>query len=68
MFSVVNVARFYKLDCEELLHAACRKFIRRFRYLEEGAASRGKKLEDMTLARWRRSISRPATTWRARSP
>ena len=50
MFSVVNVARFYKLDCEELLHAACRKFIRRFRYLEEGAASRGKKLEDMTLA------------------
>ena len=50
LFSAVNVARFYKLDCEELLHAACRKFIRRFRYLEEGAASRGKKLEDMTLA------------------
>ena len=25
MFSVVNVARFYKLDCEELLHAACRE-------------------------------------------
>ena len=50
LFSAVNVARFYKLDCEELLHAACEKFIRRFRYLEEGAAGRGKKLEDMSLA------------------
>lgn len=50
LFSVVNVARFYKLDCEELLHAACGKFIRRFRYLEEGAARLGRRLEDMSLA------------------
>ena len=50
LFSVVNVARIYKLDCEELLHAACGKFIRRFRYLEEGAARLGRRLEDMSLA------------------
>lgn len=50
LFSVVNVARFYKLDCEELLHAACGKFIRRFRYLEEGADRLGRRLEDMSLA------------------
>ena len=41
LFSVVNVARFYKLDTEECMHAACEKFIRRFRYLEEGAAREG---------------------------
>ena len=49
LFSAVNVARFYKLDSEELMHAACAKFLRRFRYLEEHAAERGLKLEDMTL-------------------
>ena len=49
LFSIVNVARFFKLDCEECIHAACAKFIRRFRYLEEHAAAKGLKLEDMTL-------------------
>lgn len=49
LFSVVNVARFYNLDCEELLHKACGKFIRRFRYLEDGAAKQGRRLEDMSL-------------------
>ena len=50
LFSAVNVARFYKLDSEELMHAACAKFLRRFRYLEEGAARLGRRLEDMSLA------------------
>ena len=49
LFSVVNTARFFKLDSEECMHAACAKFIRRFRYLEEGAARRGLRLEDMSL-------------------
>ena len=49
LFSAVNVARFYELDSEECMHAACAKFLRRFRYLEEGAAKRGLRLEDMTL-------------------
>ena len=49
LFSAVNVARFYKLDSEQLMHAACEKFIRRFRYIEEGAAKRGRRLEDMSL-------------------
>ena len=49
LFSVVNVARFFKVDSEECMHAACAKFIRRFRYLEEGAARRGLRLEDMSL-------------------
>ena len=54
LFSVVNVARFYKLDTEECMHAACEKFIRRFRYLEEGAARVGLRLEDMTLGQMER--------------
>ena len=45
----MNVARFYKLDSEQLMHAACEKFIRRFRYIEDGAAKRGRSLEDMSL-------------------
>ena len=49
LFSAVNVARFYKLDSEELMHAACGKFIRRFRYVEEGAVKLGRRLEDMSL-------------------
>ena len=49
LFSAVNVARFYKLDSEELIHSACAKFIRRFKYLEEHAAEKGMRLEDMSL-------------------
>lgn len=49
LFSAVNVARFYKLDSEELMHSACAKFIRRFKYLEEHAAEKGMRLEDMSL-------------------
>ena len=31
------------------MHAACEKFIRRFRFIEEGAAKLGRRLEDMSL-------------------
>ena len=49
LFSAVNVARFYKLDSEELMHSACAKFVRHFKYLEEHAAEKGMRLEDMSL-------------------
>lgn len=49
LFSAVNVMRFYNLDPETTLHKACGKFIRRFRYLEEGAAGLGKDLAALTL-------------------
>lgn len=50
LFSAVNVARFYKIDSEACMHAACAKFLRRFKYLEEHAAEKGLALEDMSLA------------------
>ena len=49
LFSAVNAARFLKVDPERALHAACDKFIRRFRYMEDAAAAEGKSLEDMSL-------------------
>ena len=48
-FSTVNVARFYKLDSEEIMRAACEKFIRRFRFMEEKAAERGLELTELSL-------------------
>ena len=49
LFSAVNVARFYKLDSEEIMRAACEKFIRRFRFMEEKAAERGFELTELSL-------------------
>ena len=38
-----------KVPPELALNATTEKFIRRFRYIEEGAAKRGRRLEDMSL-------------------
>ncbi len=50
LFSVVNFARKSKLDAEELLQAANRKFSDRFRKMEALAASRGPKFSSLTLS------------------
>ena len=50
LFSVVNFARKSKLDAEELLQAANRKFSDRFRKMETLAASRGLKFSSLTLS------------------
>lgn len=49
LFSVVNVARFLKVNPEQALNATSEKFIRRFSFIENEAARRGQKLEAMTL-------------------
>ena len=50
LFAAVNVARFVKADPEDALSAACDKFARRFRGVEEAALAQGRRLEDMSLA------------------
>jgi tetrapyrrole methylase family protein/MazG family protein len=50
LFSVVNVARFVDVDAERALHQTVRKFMRRFRALEDDFAARGAKLDGATLA------------------
>ncbi len=49
LFSLVNYARFIKIDPEFSLRHACDKFTRRFQYVEERLAQQGKKPTDVTL-------------------
>lgn len=50
LFSLVNLARFTGVDPENALERTNKKFIRRFRYIEEKAEETGRNLKDMTLA------------------
>lgn len=50
LFSVVNAARFLKVDPEYALTLTSDKFSRRFGYVERKAIESGRRLEDMTLS------------------
>ncbi|MFD2541152.1 nucleoside triphosphate pyrophosphohydrolase [Lacinutrix gracilariae] len=50
LFSMINYARFLKINPENALERTNKKFINRFQYLEEKAKSLNKNLKDMTLA------------------
>ncbi len=49
LFSLINYARFIKVDPESALERTNKKFINRFQYLEKEAAKEGKSLSNMTL-------------------
>ena len=50
LFSMINYARFLKVNPEDALERTNKKFIKRFQYLESKAGEMGKALMDMTLA------------------
>lgn len=50
LFTVISLARFYKIDPEAALQKACRKFYQRFTYLEERAKELGKPLAEMDMS------------------
>ncbi|MBC5836638.1 nucleoside triphosphate pyrophosphohydrolase [Flavobacterium muglaense] len=50
LFSMINYARFLKINPEDALERTNKKFIKRFQYLESKADELGKPLMDMTLA------------------
>ena len=50
LFVIANVARHLGLDPESALRGANEKFVRRFRYIEDELATRGKRAEDSSLA------------------
>ncbi|MEE1885204.1 nucleoside triphosphate pyrophosphohydrolase [Pedobacter flavus] len=50
LFSLVNYARFIKINPENALERTNKKFIHRFQHLEKRAKELGKNLSDMTLA------------------
>ena len=49
LFSMINYARFLKINPENALERTNKKFIARFQYLENKAKEQGKDLRDMTL-------------------
>ncbi len=49
LFSAVALARFFGADAEQALLDACRKFDRRFRFVEQRAAETGERLETFSL-------------------
>jgi XTP/dITP diphosphohydrolase len=50
LFSMINYARFLKVDPENALERTNKKFIKRFQFLEAKATELGKELQDMSLA------------------
>ncbi|REE24804.1 XTP/dITP diphosphohydrolase [Winogradskyella pacifica] len=50
MFSMINYARFLKVNPENALERTNKKFIKRFQYLESKAKDLDKSLKDMTLS------------------
>jgi XTP/dITP diphosphohydrolase len=50
LFSMINYARFLRINPENALERTNKKFIKRFQYLELKAKSLNKELKDMTLA------------------
>lgn len=49
LFSLVNVARLYKLKPDNALEKTNSKFIKRFNYIEQQAAIQGRNIQDLTL-------------------
>jgi XTP/dITP diphosphohydrolase len=49
LFSMINYARFLKINPENALERTNKKFTKRFQYLEQKAKEQGKSLSEMTL-------------------
>ena len=49
LFSLINYARFLKINPENALEKTNKKFTKRFTYLEEKAKSLNKNLKEMSL-------------------
>lgn len=49
LFSLVNVGRFIEVNPEEALRKTISRFIKRFRYIEESLAQKGKDFKDTSL-------------------
>jgi uncharacterized protein YabN with tetrapyrrole methylase and pyrophosphatase domain len=49
LFATVNLARFQKLDAEDLLNRAIHKFVKRFQQIERIVHKSDRRLEDCSL-------------------
>jgi MazG family protein len=66
LFTMVNIARYLKIDSESALKRANRKFKVRFQHMESGLSKQGKKLEETSLeemeALWQKAKSETIPT------
>lgn len=49
LFTIVNLARFLKVDAEDALRGTCNRFQQRFSKIEQAANDAGKNVHDLTL-------------------
>ena len=49
LFVLVNIAKFKKIDAEEALRMTNNKFIKRFQYIEQAVAKKGRTLKETSL-------------------
>ena len=49
LFSLINYARYHKINPELALERTNKKFIKRFKYIEESAKKEGKVINELTL-------------------
>ncbi|MDA9036361.1 nucleoside triphosphate pyrophosphohydrolase [Flavobacteriaceae bacterium] len=49
IFSLINYARYFKINPESALERTNKKFIKRFKYIEESAKNEGKVINELTL-------------------
>ena len=49
LFSLINYARYLKINPESALERTNKKFIKRFKYIEESAKNEGKVINELTL-------------------
>jgi MazG family protein len=49
LFSLVNLSRFININPEEALYSASKKFIKRFKFVEQELAARNRSLKEATL-------------------
>jgi len=50
LFTLANLGRHLRINAEEALHKANRRFTKRFQYIEEALTRQGRNLEETTLA------------------
>lgn len=50
LFALVNLARFLKINAEDVLRKTSQRFIQRFRYIEQAAAKKGRPVQDLSLS------------------
>ena len=72
LFTMVNIARFLKINPEEALRTTINRFIDRFQYIETQAAVNGRALQDMTLeemdSRWEQAKRRSPMPMEPKNP